>query len=83
MHEQAIITLSDLDILENSSGLSARSTLYPALNLLSSNEAGFLQREFFLLDNFNSNSQSLDFYKTKNLIAEIEGRDWAEWVGIP
>lgn len=81
INAQSSIGLSDLVMLEESSGLSLSNILFPVLNLLSSDDVGMLQREFIHLD--SSNTQQLINFDQVRLMAIDNGKcDWTEQVAI-
>ena len=81
INAQSGIGLSDLVTLEESSGLSLSNTLFPVLNLLSSDDVGILQRDFIRLDSSNT-QQLINFDQVRLMAIDNEECDWTEQVDI-
>ncbi|KEA53988.1 DEAD/DEAH box helicase [Mangrovibacter sp. MFB070] len=81
-NERSSIGLSDLAMIEESSGFSVSHILFPVLNLLSANDVGLLHREFLRMDASHA-QYTISFDEVRFMSSVVQtDRDWAEGLSI-
>ncbi len=76
------IGLSDLAMIEESSGFSVSHILFPVLNLLSANDVGLLHREFLRMDASHA-QYTISFDEVRLMSSGMQtDRDWAEGLSV-
>jgi type I restriction enzyme R subunit len=80
--EHDCMGISDLALIGENTGLSVSHTIFPVLNLLSTNDVGLLRRDFVRVDTAD-HQQPVDFDQARLLAAEPQEKtEWDQSLSI-